>query len=133
MIDKYQALSKYLAERASVPFEWGANDCCIFAADWVLAATGRDYAADLRGTYSDPIRAGANLRKLGGPARIATDALGIALPHVATAQRGDVILFESGAGPALGICVGEKFAAIPPEGGVKYYAMRHAVTAWRLA
>jgi hypothetical protein len=31
------------------PFSWGAMDCCLFAADVVLAMTGVDYAAGFRG------------------------------------------------------------------------------------
>lgn len=131
MSDKFKLLPGYLAERAGRAFEWGVNDCCIFAADWVLRVTGRDPMQCLRG-YSDEDVARRLLELGGGIARIATQHLGPALPHVTTAQRGDVILFESGSGPALGICVGDKFAAVPPEGGIKYFAMRHAVTAWRV-
>lgn len=133
MIDKYQMLTAYLKERADRPFEWGVNDCCIFAADWVRLVTGRDHAADLRGVYRTASGAKLVMRAHGGPSRIATEALGIPLPTVATAQRGDVVLFESGNGPALGICAGEKFAAVRPVGGVGYFSMRHAVTAWRVA
>ena len=133
MIDKYQMLTAYLKERADRPFEWGVNDCCIFAADWVRLVTGRDPAQALRGEYSDETGASQLIERGGGVARMVTEALGLALPTVATAQRGDVVLFESGNGPALGICVGEKFAAVRPVGGVGYFSMRHAVTAWRVA
>lgn len=132
MIDKYQMLTAYLKERADRPFEWGVNDCCIFAADWVRLVTGRDPMGYWRG-YSDEAEAHHLIERGGGLARMVTEALGLALPTVATAQRGDVVLFESGNGPALGICAGEKFAAVRPVGGVGYFSMRHAVTAWRVA
>lgn len=132
MTDRYEALANFLRDRAETPFQWGVNDCCVFAADAVLSQTGRDLAAGWRGKYDDELSAEVVLLAFGGIAKIATEALGIALPLVTTAQRGDVVLFESGAGPALGICVGDKFAAIRREGGVGYFSMRHAVTAWRV-
>lgn len=134
MIDKYQMLAAYLKERADRPFEWGVNDCCIFAADWVRLVTGRDPAQALRGEYSDEAGAAEVIDEFGGVANLVSMGVGSEpLPNVATAQRGDVVLFESGNGPALGICAGEKFAAVRPVGGVGYFSMRHAVTAWRVA
>lgn len=132
MTDKYKLLPVYLAERAAEPFVWGVNDCCVFAADWVLRVTGCDPMPAIRGKYSDEAMAKRIIGYGGSIKLMATAALGPALPTVATGQRGDIVLFETEAGPALGICVGEKFAAVPPEGGLKYFAMRHAVTAWRI-
>ena len=33
------------------PFVWGQDDCCSFVCDLVLAQTGKDFMAPLRGTY----------------------------------------------------------------------------------
>lgn len=132
MTDRYTALAEFLRDRADAPFEWGVNDCCVFAADAVQAQTGRDLAAPWRRTYDDELSAEVVLLAFGGVAKIATEALGIPLPLVATARRGDIVLFESGVGPGLGICVGDKFAVLRQEGGVGYLSMRHAVTAWRV-
>lgn len=133
MIDRYAALSAFLQKRADVPFKWGENDCCLFAADAVQAQIGRDLAIAWRGKYDDELSAEVLILAFGGVAKIATEALGIALPFVTIAQRGDVVLFESGKGAALGICVGDKFAAIRLQGGIGYFSMRHAVTAWRVS
>jgi hypothetical protein len=132
MIERYAKLANFLRERAGAPFQWGVNDCCVFAADAVLAQTGRDLAIAWRGLYDDELSAEVVLLAFGGVAKIATEALGVALPLVTTAQRGDVVLFVSGSGPALGVCVGDKFAAIRREDGVGYFSMRHAITAWRV-
>jgi len=35
------------------PFEWGAHDCCLWAASAVDAITGRDPGAQWRGAYTD--------------------------------------------------------------------------------
>ena len=36
-----ERLDALLRSRASVPFEWGRNDCCTFVADAIEAMTGR--------------------------------------------------------------------------------------------
>jgi hypothetical protein len=133
-MDKYMALTTYMHERANAPFVWGVNDCCMFAADWVMRATGRDPIEALRGSWTDEASASHMLNAPGGLIRLVnTWGAREPLPTVATAQRGDVILFESGQGPALGICVGEKFAALKPPQGIGYFSMRHALAAWRVA
>lgn len=132
MIDKYRALIDFIKSRADAPMVWGTNDCCMFAADTVLAQTGVDPLEWLRGAYSTEDGAAEVLKRGGGLARMVTAQLGAARPLVTTARRGDVVLFESGNGPALGVCVGDKFAAIRPVGGLGYFSMRHAITAWRV-
>ena len=131
-MNRYTALAEVLRERNGMPFEWGKNDCCSFAADAVRAQTGRDAMAGLRGLYWDEGSAAHILAAPGGLVRLVNTWLpGQPLPSVATARRGDLIMFDSGNGPALGICVGDKFAAVKP-GGLGYFAMRHAITAWRV-
>ena len=36
-------LHQFLLERARTPFSWGANDCCLFAADTAIDSEGRPY------------------------------------------------------------------------------------------
>lgn len=45
-------LSALVAAAHVQPFAWGTHDCCLWAADAVLALTGTDPAAGLRGRYS---------------------------------------------------------------------------------
>ncbi len=45
-------VSELIRELQQTPFEWGANDCCLFASDVAKAQTGIDMAAKYRGTYS---------------------------------------------------------------------------------
>lgn len=132
-IDRYAALANFLKDRSVASFVWGENDCCVFAADAVLVQTGRDPMHRLRGSYDDEAGAARILSKPGGLRDMVSAWLpGEPLPLVTIAQRGDVVLFESGAGPALGICVGDKFAAVSRDGGIGYFSMRHALTAWRV-
>lgn len=44
-------LPEFIAAAARESFAWGERDCAMFVADWVHRVTGRDPAADLRGTY----------------------------------------------------------------------------------
>lgn len=36
-------LADYITARLGLPFEWGQNDCVLFAVGWLEHATGRDY------------------------------------------------------------------------------------------
>ncbi|MDX2277710.1 MAG: hypothetical protein NW206_19845 [Hyphomonadaceae bacterium] len=40
---------QFIAERRALPFAWGAQDCCLTAADALIAAGHPDFAHDLRG------------------------------------------------------------------------------------
>lgn len=108
------------------PFEWGTNDCCLFAANAVLAITGDDYAKPYRG-YKTAKGALSRLKGI-GVAGVATKALGA--PKAAVfAKRGDVVSFDSGDGIALGVCVGAKIAAVGQDGLVML-PMSEALQAW---
>jgi hypothetical protein len=84
-----ERLAALFAARAGTPFTWGQHDCCLFAADAVLAVTGHDLAADLRGTYSTAAEAARVLAQLGGVVGIAIARAGKVVP-AALAQPGDV-------------------------------------------
>lgn len=89
-----EGLEACLAERVARPFEWGIHDCCMFAADCVLACTGVDPAEDLRGTYSDIDGALEVVAEHGGLPAIAAARLG---PEIAPAlaQVGDVAVLPA--------------------------------------
>jgi hypothetical protein len=108
------------------PFEWGTNDCCLFAANGVLAMTGIDYAQPYRG-YKTAKGALGKLKGIGVEG-VATKAWGEPIP-VELAHRGDPVLLDSGEGLALGLCIGHKIAAIGPK-GVLYLPMAVAIKAW---
>lgn len=59
-------LLEHLHRAAAEPFARPHADCCSFAADWVLARTGVDPAADLRGAYADERGALRLIRRWGG-------------------------------------------------------------------
>ena len=96
------------------PFVWGADDCCLFAADVVLAMTGEDYAAEFRGKYSTARGALSALKKYGkGDIEKTLDSK---FDRRGFPMRGDVVMAVIDGQQALGICVGTQAAFKGPDG-----------------
>ena len=109
------------------PFEWGTNDCCMFAVSVVEAITGVDHGIAYRG-YKTKRGAASRLLKAGGTESIATDALG-APKSYKFARRGDVVSYNAVEEIALGICIGDKIAAVS-DNGLILLPMNQAINAW---
>jgi hypothetical protein len=109
------------------PFDWGTNDCCMFAVSVVEAITGVDYGIAYRG-YKTKRGAASRLLKAGGVEAIATNALGEPKQRK-MARRGDVVSFMSEQEVSLGICNGDKIAAVSDDGLV-LLPMSQALKAW---
>lgn len=122
------ALDALIAERRQMPFARGTNDCCMFAADAVLAMTGRDLAADWRGTYCDDRGALRLIQQLGGLDKIGAMA-GDQIPPLC-ADVGDVGLVDVGGIEALAVCVGAVWLA-PMAQGLGAARLEDARMAWR--
>ena len=122
-------LDELIRDRASRPFEYGTNDCCLFACDCVEAVTGHDPGADLRGTYTAEQGAQALVERLGGVAAIAADRAGEEIGPL-LAQVGDVVLVQFGGRDTLAVCLGTR-AAAPGPTGLVMLPMRCAQRAWR--
>jgi len=115
------------------PFVWGQLDCCLFAADVVLAITGQDHAAEFRGHYSSATGAKKALLRYGqGEIKETMSAkLGEPLPPL-MAGRGDFVLAATELGDSLGICMGAA-AAFKSPNGVVYLRLDQCLCAWRVA
>lgn len=125
-----ERLAALFAARAEQPFEWGVHDCCMFAADAVLAVTGHDPAADLRGSYVNELGAARKLARYGGVAGAAIAHGGRVVP-VALAQPGDVGLsLQDAAQPALAVWGGGAWHAAG-QVGVVVVPTECIVRAWR--
>lgn len=95
-------LAAYLAQKATEPFEYGVNDCCLFGAGAAAAQTGVDNAAAFRGRYSTEIGAARALRRIGaGDIESTFDSF---YPErlIGFARRGDLVFN----GEAVGVCIG---------------------------
>lgn len=123
-------LGALVSQRLPQPFAWGSNDCILFAADAVLACTGVDLAADMRGRYATEADALALLAQHGGPVALAVARLGRVVP-VDLAQPGDIGVASIAHQHRLAVCGGGHFLAPGPAGLV---SIPHAqvLRAWRI-
>jgi hypothetical protein len=129
-----RALTDFAEERRKLPFVWGQNDCCLFAANWVAKLTGVDPAASLRGKYTTAAGAARIIKRRGGmQAMVGKICAGHGWPMVnpKLARRGDVVLIEQATGPALAVCMGEHAAAAGPN-GVSMVPTLSALAGWRI-
>jgi len=126
----FQALDDFISRRRELPFAWGSQDCCNFAADWVQAARGADPMPDLRGLDS-AIAAWRALAFAGGLLQAVTDRMGA--PILGTlAQVGDVALVRHGEGlQSMGVCIGP-YVTAPGKAGLLMLPITHAEAAWRV-
>lgn len=88
-------LSAYLREVAGTTFDWRWRNCHVFAADWVLTATGADVGADFRGSCNSPRSAARAIRRAGfddlaGCTEARMREAGFAEVDPATVQLGDI-------------------------------------------
>ena len=112
-------------------FQWGQHDCALWAFDLRHDLTGGDDTAQLwRGRYRTARGAVRVMRRLGWLSLKAAgrDLLGEPLPSVHLAQRGDLVLAETGLG--FGICLGARAAGIAPSGLV-LVPLSACALAWR--
>lgn len=126
-----ELLLKAIEESRSKPFEWGTHDCCTFAAYCVLTMTCVDLMEPFRGRYSSALGALKVVTEAGHATL--TDAWSAALPAIAPlmAQRGDVVMFESTEGMAVGVVTGQQAIAAGPD-GVTSIPMALWLRAWRV-
>lgn len=122
-------LDALLYSRRRTPFQWGIHDCALFAADAVLAVTGLDHAAELRGKGSrESLRFTAGQ---GGLCAIATRALGQPQP-ASDAREGDIVLMPAGRRVGLSVCMTEKLVVGAAPVGLAWMPLRDGLFSWRV-
>lgn len=121
-----------------VPARWGVDDCTLFIADILRAATGKDPAEDFRGKYGDKAAA----YELIGPRGLAYGIQRRARRYgwqpmsrsrVRLAQYGDLGIYR---GPGVQACVlkcGPGFWLGRADYGVAYVRDEKIVAAWSVA
>lgn len=128
-------LASFIEARRGRPFAWGENDCCLFAADWIREATGRDIACDYRGKYHSALSAARILQNEGGVLGVFRKAAERERMIVVTpshAQRGDIVARDSEDGPLLGVCIGA-LGAFVTERGLRFVQVQgeRDIVCWR--
>ena len=115
------------------PFEWGVNDCVMFAADSVMLMGNEDPATESRGRYKTETGAKRHLASQYGDLYTAWDSRLERIENVNFVQNGDVVLFDGELGLTSAIYWnGGVFA--PTATGIGYKAEMHSLVlaAWRV-
>jgi len=89
-------LREFEESRSPMPFQWGVNDCCLYACDAIQAITGVDPAASFRG-YTTEEEANEKIAAYGSIEKLAESVcadLGFSEVPVKFAKRGDIALCE---------------------------------------
>lgn len=63
---RFSRVVEFLTAARVRPWKWGTDDCCMTPADWVLAETGIDPAAEFRGAYHDEESCRRAIQEAGG-------------------------------------------------------------------
>lgn len=114
-----QTLNAFIESRRRTPFQWGVNDCCLFAADWALVATGQDPALDWRHTYRTALGANRLLNEAGGVVSLANRALlplGWVPIHPQQAKRGSIAALGPLDSVSLGVVAHPGVAGVGHDG-----------------
>lgn len=95
-------------------FEWGKNDCCLFASRVVDAMCDSSFEEELKKKYHDEQSAMDYINSSNGIKTAIESHLGIA--SNGRPKRGDVVLFENEGREILGICTGTKIISMATNG-----------------
>lgn len=125
-------LAEFFERRKDMPFEWGVNDCMIFCSDGVLALTGTDPAADIRGTYSDQDGAAKVIAGFGDSVEAIIEAKGFKRVEKAFSHRGDVVTYQCGERVCGGIIdeTARRGVFVLPNRGLTRIPLKHCSNVW---
>ena len=97
-----EALSEYIIAKRHEPFEYGVNDCCLFAAGAVEAITGEDPMPEFRGKYDSLKTSLQVIKDIGAGTLEATMDGKFSEVEIGQAQRGDLAFFDGSVGVVMG-------------------------------
>lgn len=130
-VDHWERLLAAAIDTARVrPFAWGLHDCPTFAFETRMALTGGEDVASLwRGKYTTHLGGLRVMCRLGWSS---LEAMGHALLGVPRdtpllAQRGDIVLTDTGLG--FGVVIGATAVGLAPD-GLRFAALTSCRLAW---
>ena len=123
-------LHAFIDTRRHVPFAWGTNDCCTFAADAVRLTYGVDPMADLRGTYASAREAKDAIGDLVDAVHDHMEAAGFRLCDPELAGLGDVVACFVSRRVCCGVHLGNVIAA-PGKDGLLFHSLDVVTHGWR--
>lgn len=96
------ALSNYIVAKRHEAFEYGVNDCCLFAAGAVEAMTGEDPMPEFRDKYNSLKTSLQAIKDIGSGTLEATMDGKFPEVEIGHAQRGDLAFFDGSVGVVMG-------------------------------
>lgn len=123
-------LSNYLSERRKMPFEWGVNDCVMFAAHAVEALTGVNYYSDYIRTYSTKEEAAKILKELGGMSGLISKHIADSHTNIFKAKRGDLVMAKLPLHTMGVVDDGGQFAVFVTEEGLIRKPLKFVTRIW---
>ena len=109
------ALSEYLMSKRKEPFEYGVNDCCLFAAGAVEAITGENPIPEFIGKYDSLKTSIRALREIGaGDLEKTMDSKFTAIP-IGHGQTGDLAFHDN----SVGVIIDADALFVSDEGPVR--------------
>ena len=96
-------LHEELTASQARPFEWGTNDCALFAMRCVEAMTDDNPAATVAGKYKTAMGAAGVIKRAGHATLQEFAAANFPAIHPSRANTGDLAAVQTDDGPALGI------------------------------
>lgn len=136
-----ERLSAYIAQASEQGFEWGTNDCLMFAANWMMELCGADPASELRGKYDDEASALRTLKETGAESYEALchsliEGMGYSSAGPLALHRGDLCIApsETEFGVMLGIVADSRAAFLSdnPEMPILLLPRTKVLMGWRL-
>ncbi len=124
-----ERLADYVEAARTRAFEYGAHDCCMFAAGAVEAMTGANPMSRFR--YRGRLGAERLIRRAGSIDALVYRTLGEALPSPAQAGRGDVVIADLENGATVGVCLGDD-CAFAGDPGIVFRPRSATRVAWRI-
>jgi len=129
-----ELLNRAAAERRSIPFQWGTNDCVSSASTIIASYTGTDIMKNFRGTYSSALGAVRLFKQHGGFLELVNQVCGehgvIEVPR-RSAGRGDLSAFVFDGRLTLAVLNG--FGAwAPSKDGLVNIPLNTIIKSWRI-
>lgn len=140
--DWESALFAEIARHRGLLFAWGTSDCLMFPADCVLAMTGRDVFADIRGGYLNQrgaakLLAAHDCRDVGDafaqrldeihPSRMGRGDLGVVCAERSPGADNEIPIAVSGV-----ICIGAQVIGKPPGQGMVHLPRHKVLRAFKV-
>lgn len=133
-----RAFHDFLVSRANTPFSWGSNDCATFTGDGIMAITGTDIMAELRG-YTSGVGAMTKILEVTSGTSLEDAVVWVANEHGLTerthplmAQRGDLVLYRNADGElACGVIhLNGRHIVSPGESGIMRIPITSVSRSW---